>query len=231
MFENYLSIFIPDEKTLNIIIKLFPQGIIDTLIMTFVSGTAGITIGLPLGILLYLLRPNGILANPSLYRVLSLFINYFRAIPFFILIVWLMVVTKMIVGTTYGIGAAIVPLTVACAPFIARMTENVLLELPHGLIEASRAMGASPKQIVFKVLIPEALPGLINSFTVVFISLAGYSAMGGAVGAGGLGQIAHKYGYVGYNAYIMNSVVLIFVLIVTLIQLTGTHLSKKMNKR
>ncbi|SET49411.1 methionine ABC transporter permease [Thorsellia anophelis] len=231
MFELVINWLSPSDKAIDVIVKLFPQGIIETLMMTFISGAGGIAIGLPIGILLFCLRPNGILANPTLYKSLSLVVNYFRAIPFFIMIVWLLEVTKFIVGKKYGIWAAIIPLTVACSPFIARMTENVLLELPNGLIEASRAMGASPSQIIFKVLVPEALPGLINSFTVVFISLVGYSAMGGAVGAGGLGQIAHKYGYVGYDAFIMNCVVLLFVIIVTLIQLSGTYLSKKVNKR
>ncbi|MFC0178782.1 methionine ABC transporter permease [Thorsellia kenyensis] len=231
MFDLLVNWFTPSEKALKVIVKLFPQGILETLTMTFVSGTSGILIGLPIGVLLFCLRPNGILANPTLYRILSLIVNYFRAIPFFILIVWLLELTKIIAGQKHGIWAAIIPLTVACAPFIARMTENVLLELPEGLIEASRSMGAKPHSIIFKVLIPEALPGLINSFTVVFISLVGYSAMGGAVGAGGLGQIAHKYGYVGYDAFVMNSVVIIFVLIVTIIQLTGSYLSKRFNRR
>jgi D-methionine transport system permease protein len=131
-------------------------------------------------------------------------VNIFRSIPFIILLVWMIPFTRVIVGTSIGLQAAIVPLTGA-APFIARMVENALLEIPTGLIEASRAMGATPMQIVRKVLLPEALPGLVNAATITLITLVGYSAMGGAVGAGGLGQIGYQYGYIGYNA-VMNTV-------------------------
>jgi D-methionine transport system permease protein len=141
-------------------------------------------------------------------------VNIFRSIPFIILLVWMIPFTRVIVGTSIGLQAAIVPLTVGAAPFIARMVENALLEIPTGLIEASRAMGATPMQIVRKVLLPEALPGLVNAATITLITLVGYSAMGGAVGAGGLGQIGYQYGYIGYNATVMNTVLVLLVVLV-----------------
>ena len=177
---------------------LLVRGVWETLAMTFVSGFFGFVIGLPVGVLLYVTRPGQIIENAKLYR--------------------------MIVGTSIGLQAAIVPLTVGAAPFIARMVENALLEIPTGLIEASRAMGATPLQIVRKVLLPEALPGLVNAATITLITLVGYSAMGGAVGAGGLGQIGYQYGYIGYNATVMNTVLVLLVVLVYLIQLSGDRI-------
>ena len=172
---------------------LLVRGVWETLAMTFVSGFFGFVIGLPVGVLLYVTRPGQIIANAKLYRTISAIVNIFRSIPFIILLVWMIPFTRVIVGTSIGLQAAIVPLTVGAAPFIARMVENALLEIPTGLIEASRAMGATPMQIVRKVLLPEALPGLVNAATITLITLVGYSAMGGAVGAGGLGQIGYQY--------------------------------------
>ncbi|MCP1438241.1 D-methionine transport system permease protein [Erwinia persicina] len=205
-------------------ILLLCRGVWETLVMTFVSGFFGFVLGLPLGVLLYVTRPGQIIENRGLYRFLSALVNIFRAIPFIILLVWMIPFTRMIVGTSIGLQAAIVPLTVGAAPFIARMVENTLLELPHGLIEASRAMGATPLQIVKKVLLPEALPGLINAATITLITLVGYSAMGGAVGAGGLGQIGIQYGYIGYNATVMNTVLVLLVVLVYLIQFCGDRI-------
>ena len=160
-------------------IWLLLRGVWETLAMTFVSGFFGFVIGLPVGVLLYVTRPGQIVANAKLYRTLSALVNIFRSIPFIILLVWMIPFTRVIVGTSIGLQAAIVPLTVGAAPFIARMVENALLEIPTGLIEASRAMGATPMQIVRKVLLPEALPGLVNAATITLITLVGYSAMGG----------------------------------------------------
>ena len=190
---------------------LLVRGVWETLAMTFVSGFFGFVIGLPVGVLLYVTRPGQIIENAKLYRTLSALVNIFRSIPFIILLVWMIPFTRVIVGTSIGLQAAIVPLTVGAAPFIARMVENALLEIPTGLIEASRAMGATPMQIVRKVLLPEALPGLVNAATITLITLVGYSAMGGAVGAGGLGQIGYQYGYIGYNATVMNTVLVLLV--------------------
>ncbi|MDI9228793.1 methionine ABC transporter permease MetI, partial [Serratia bockelmannii] len=188
---------------------LMARGVWETVMMTFVSGFFGFVLGLPVGVLLYVTRPGQIIANNSLYKILSGLVNIFRSIPFIILLVWMIPFTRMIVGTSIGLQAAIVPLTVGAAPFIARMVENALLEIPSGLVEAARAMGATPMQIIKKVLLPEALPGLVNAATITLITLVGYSAMGGAVGAGGLGQIGYQYGYIGYNATVMNTVLVL----------------------
>lgn len=202
-------------------IWLLAGGIWETLVMTFVSGFFGFVIGLPVGVLLYITRPGQIKESQLLYRIISALVNIFRSVPFIILLVWMIPFTRALVGTSIGLEAAIVPLTIGAAPFIARMVENALLELPSGLIEASRSMGATPLQIIRKVLLPEALPGLINAATITLITLVGYSAMGGAVGAGGLGQIGIQYGYIGYNATIMNTVLVLLVILVYLIQLIG----------
>lgn len=215
----------------NAIISLFLEGIWQTLVMTFVSGVLGFALGLPVGILLYVSRPNQILANAKLYGIVSTVVNIFRSIPFIILLVWMIPFTRVIVGTSIGLQAALVPLTIGVAPFIARMSENALLEIPHGLIEASRAMGASPWQIIYRVLLPEALPSLLNAATITLITLVGYSAMGGAVGAGGLGQIGYQYGYIGYDAAMMNSVLVLLVLLVCSIQFIGNALVKKFNHK
>ena len=203
---------------------LLVRGVWETLAMTFVSGFFGFVIGLPVGVLLYVTRPGQIVENAKLYRALSAVVNIFRSIPFIILLVWMIPFTRVIVGTSIGLQAAIVPLTVGAAPFIARMVENALLEIPTGLIEASRAMGATPMQIVRKVLLPEALPGLVNAATITLSTLVGYSAMGGAVGAGGLGQIGYQYGYIGYNATVMNTVLVLLVVLVYLIQFSGDRI-------
>ena len=205
---------------------LMARGVWETVMMTFVSGFFGFVLALPVGVLLYVTRPGQIIANNSLYKILSGLVNIFRPIPFIILLVWMIPFTRMIVGTSIGLQAAIVPLTVGAAPFIARMVENALLEIPSGLVEAARAMGATPMQIIKKVLLPEALPGLVNAATITLITLVGYSAMGGAVGAGGLGQIGYQYGYIGYNATVMNTVLVLLVVLVYLIQFCGDRIVK-----
>ncbi|BBI92513.1 methionine ABC transporter permease MetI [Serratia symbiotica] len=205
---------------------LMGRGVGETFMMTFISGFFGFVLGLPVGVLLYVTRPGQIIANNTLYKVLSGLVNIFRSIPFIILLVWMIPFTRMVVGTSIGLQAAIVPLTVGAAPFIARMVENALLEIPPGLLEAARAMGATPMQIIKKVLLPEALPGLVNAATITLITLVGYSAMGGAVGAGGLGQIAYQYGYIGYNDTVMNTVLVLLIVLVYLIQFCGDRIVK-----
>jgi len=212
-------------------IMLMGRGIWETVIMTFVSGFFGFVLGLPVGVMLYVTRPGQIIANKSLYKALSAVVNIFRSIPFIILLVWMIPFTRMIVGTSIGLQAAIVPLTVGAAPFIARMVENALLEIPSGLVEAARAMGATPLQIVKKVLLPEALPSLVNAATITLITLVGYSAMGGAVGAGGLGQIGYQYGYIGYNATVMNTVLVLLVILVFLIQFFGERIVRAVSHK
>lgn len=199
--------------------------------MTFVSGFLGFALGLPAGVFLFITRKGQIKENRILNNLLSILINIFRAIPFIILIVWMIPFTRLIVGTSIGVSAALVPLSIGAAPFIARMVENSLLEIPYGLIEAALEMGATPFQIVRKVLLPEALPSLVNSITITLITLVGYSTMGGAVGAGGLGQIGYQYGYVGYDLVVMNIVLVLLVALVFIIQFTGDFVSKKVDHR
>ena len=215
------------EAMISIILK----GTLETIVMTLVSGFFGFVIGLPTGVLLFMTRKDQVLENRSVNRVASVIVNIFRSIPFIILIVWMIPFTRMLVGTSIGVLAALVPLSIGAAPFIARMIENSLIEVPHGLIEAARAMGATPKQIVMKVLLPEALPSIINSASITLITLVGYSAMGGAVGAGGLGQIGYQYGYVGYDVLVMNTVLILLVALVILIQQVGEWSSKKVDHR
>jgi len=215
----------------NSMIDLLIKGTWETIFMTFVSGFFGFVLGLPIGVSLFITRRGQIEENKTVNSILSVLVNIFRAIPFIILIVWMIPFTRIIVGTSIGVAAALVPLSIGAAPFIARMVENSLLEIPNGLIEASRAMGATPLQIIRKVLLPEALPSLINSATITLITLVGYSAMGGAVGAGGLGQIGYQYGYVGYDLTIMNIVLCLLVAFVFLIQFTGDFISKKVDHR
>ena len=213
------------------IILLLLKGTWETIVMTFVSGFFGFAIGLPAGILLFLTRKGQLLGQPVLNRSLSILVNIFRSIPFIILIVWMIPFTRALVGTSIGVSAALVPLSIGAAPFIARLVENSLLGLPSGLIEAARALGATPLQIIYKVLLPEALPSLINAASITLITLVGYSAMGGAVGAGGLGQVGYQYGYIGYDALTMNAVLVLLVLLVFLIQYSGDALSRHFDHR
>lgn len=212
-------------------LSLLTKGLWETFYMTFLSGFFAFLIGLPLGIVLFLTKKGQLLDNRFYNRFLSILINVFRSIPFIILIVWLIPLTRALVGTSIGVNAALVPLSIGAAPFIARLVENSLLEVPHGLIEMARALGGSPWQIIRKVLLPEALPSLINNASITLITLVGYSAMGGAVGAGGLGQIGYQYGYVGYDAFIMNTVLLLLIMLVFIIQFSGDKLSKLFNHR
>lgn len=213
------------------VIALLAKGTWETVYMTFLSGFFGFVLGLPVGIMLFITRKGQLLENVVYHRGLSILVNIFRAIPFIILIVWMIPFTRVLAGTSIGVNAALVPLSVGAAPFIARLVENSLIEVPHGLIETARALGASPFQIIRKVLLPEALPSLINNATITLITLVGYSAMGGAVGAGGLGQVGYQYGYIGYDIVIMNTVLILLVLLVFIIQFAGDRLSKRFDHR
>ncbi|WP_370896106.1 methionine ABC transporter permease MetI [Chryseobacterium gossypii] len=212
-------------------LSLLSKGVWETVYMTFVSGFFGFVLGLPAGISLFLTRKGQLLENVVYNRILSVFINILRSIPFIILIVWMIPFTRSLAGTSIGVNAALVPLSIGVAPFIARLVENSLLEVPHGLIETARALGASPFQIIRKILLPEALPSLINNASITLITLVGYSAMGGAVGAGGLGQIGYQYGYIGYDTVIMNLVLILLVALVFAIQISGDRLAKKFDHR
>jgi len=207
------------------------QGLWETIVMTFVSGFFGFLLGLPTGVLLFMTRKGEVLESRAVNSIVSVLVNIFRSIPFIILIVWMIPFTRILVGTSIGVGAALVPLSIGAAPFIARMVENSLIEVPGGLIEAARSMGASPLQIVLKILLPEALPSIIGAASITLITLVGYSAMGGAVGAGGLGQIGYQYGYVGYDVAVMNIVLVLLILLVFVIQISGALIAKKLDHR
>ncbi|MEJ5055486.1 methionine ABC transporter permease MetI [Sphingobacterium sp. MYb382] len=210
---------------------LLGKGVWETLFMTFTSGFFSLLLGLPIGILLFITREGQLLESKTLNKTIAFFVNIFRSIPFIILIVWMIPFTRIVAGTSIGLYAAIVPLSIGAAPFVARLVENSLLEVPYGVIEAARAMGSNVFQIITKVLIPEALPSLINNVSLTLITLVGYSAMGGAVGAGGLGHIGYQYGYVGYDALMMNSVLILLIGIVFAIQFAGDRLSKHFDHR
>lgn len=199
----------------------------ETIYMIILSGFWGIVIGLPIGILLYTTRKGQILQCYFASSMISFITNIFRSIPFIILIVWIIPFTTFLMGTFIGKQAAVVPLSIGVSPLIARMIENALLDIPKGLIEAARSMGATPFQIIYKVLLPEALPVIINSMTITLITLASYIAMAGAVGAGGLGQLAIQYGYNGYKPAIMNTVLVILIIIVFIIQYIGNTIVKR----
>lgn len=203
----------------------------ETLVMSFSSGFFGFLIGIPLGLLLFLSRKGQLAEHAFLNTFLSTVVNIFRAIPFLILIVWIIPFTRALVGTSIGMKAALVPLTIAIAPFIARMVENIFLEIPSEILQAARAMGASIWQIIYKVLLKESFPSLINCASITLIMLVGYSAMGGVLGAGGLGQIGYQYGYVGYDFFILNSVLFLLILLVFFIQFLGNKFSNFIKRK
>lgn len=201
----------------------------ETLLMVFVSGTLAFIIGLPLGILLFAGRPNMLLPyHPLLNKGLALLINATRSIPFIILMLAVIPLTRLLIGTSIGTVAAIVPLTLAAIPFFARMVENSLNELSPGLIETGQAMGASSYQIIHSILLAEAMPGIINSLTITLINLVGYSAMAGAVGGGGLGDLALRYGYQRFDINVMITTIVILITLVQLIQYSGNHYVKRL---
>ena len=199
--------------------------------MTLVSTAAAYLIGLPLGVLLNISDKDGIRPMPVLNKILGFIVNFLRSVPFLILLVFLIPFTRMIVGTTIGSTATIVPLIVAAAPFVARMVESSLKEVDPGVIEAAQSMGAKPIQIITKVLLPEAKPSLLVGAAIAVTTILGYSAMAGFVGGGGLGTIAINYGYYRYQNNMMIVTVLLLVIIVQVFQEIGMLISKKSDKR
>jgi D-methionine transport system permease protein len=192
-----------------------------TIYMVIVSGLLATCFGLPIGIILLTTKPQHILAHPMINRSLSALVNALRSIPFIILLIAIIPFTRLIVGTSIGTTAAIVPLTIGAIPFIARIVENALAEINPGLIETGTAIGASPWQIIRQILVPESLSAIVNGVTVVTINLVGYSAMAGAIGGGGLGDFAIRYGYQQFNTLIMLETVVILIILVQVIQWFG----------
>jgi D-methionine transport system permease protein len=219
--------------------EILPPAIVDllidatrqTLYMVAVAGLIGTAIGLPLGVFLATSRSGELFAAPVLNHALGLVVNAARSTPFIILVVAIIPFTRLIAGTSIGTNAAIVPLTVAAAPFIARLIEAAIREVDQGLVEAARAMGASPLQIVAKVLLPEALPAITLALTLAVVSLLGYSAMVGAVGGGGLGDLGIRFGYQRFMPDVMAAVVLVLILLVQAVQSFGDLLARRLDKR
>jgi D-methionine transport system permease protein len=213
------------------VLELFLNSIGQTAMMVSAAGVISVAAGIPLAVILVLTAPGGILPRPILHRILGAVINGFRSTPFIILLVALIPFTRLLVGTSIGIAAAIVPLSVAATPFFARIAEVSLREVDNGLVEAAQAMGASRWQIVRHVLVPEALPGIVAGGTVTLVTLIGASAMAGAIGAGGLGDLAIRYGYQMFDTTVMVSVVAILILIVCSVQAAGDFVARRLNHR
>ena len=211
--------------------EMILQGLFETLYMTIVSTLIAYVIGLPLGVILVISDRSGIKPMPTLNAVISFVVNIFRSIPFLILLVAIIPFTRLVVGTMLGSTAAIVPLTVAAAPFVARMVETSLKDVDSGVVEAAESMGASVWQIIRKVLLPEAKPSLITNATVTVITVLGYSAMAGFTGGGGLGDIATRYGLYKFDTATMWLVVLIIVVIVQVLQEVGLRIAKVTDNR
>ena len=207
------------------------NGIWETLYMTLTSTVMAYVLGIPVGIVLYITDKNGICKNRPVNFILGVIVNVLRSVPFLILLVAILPFTRLVVGTTLGSTAAIVPLVVAAAPFVARMVESSLKEVDGGLIEAAQSMGASPVQIILKVLIPEAKPSLLVGSAIAVTTILGYSAMAGFVGGGGLGAIAINYGYYRYNNKVMLITVLLLVVIVQILQELGMRVATRTDKR
>lgn len=219
--------FAENERLINLLIEALGQ----TLTMVFVAGAVSFLFGVPLGILLHLTKNRGLLENRAINKGLGAVVNIGRSVPFIILLVAIIPFTRLIVGTSIGTAAAIVPLAVCAIPFIARLIEGALLEVPPGLVEAAQAMGATPLQIIHKVLLPEAMPGIINGITITLVTLVSYSAMAGAVGGGGLGDVGIRYGYQRFDGTVMLITVVMLVILVQLIQSTGDYLIKRADHR
>ena len=212
------------------VIRLLITGTLDTLQMTVISTVMAMIIGIPLGVVLVVTSKGHILENAALNKILGAIVNATRSIPFIILMVAIPF-TRMVVGTSIGTTAACVPLTLAAIPFLARLVETSIKDIQFGVIEAAQSMGASPFQIIRKVLLPEALPTIIDNVTVLIVNLIGYSAMAGAIGGGGLGDIAIRYGYQRFQGDIMLATIIILIIMVQVIQMIGDGLSKAMNKK
>lgn len=214
----------------NEMIELLIKSFWETGYMVVASTVLASLIGIPLGIILTVTRNGHILPNAVINSVLGVIVNATRSTPFIILMVAIIPLTRMLVGSSIGTTAAIVPLTISAAPFIARVIESSLLEIDHGVIEAAQSMGASPMQIIYKVLLPESLHSIVLGITLAVIALIGYSAMAGVLGGGGLGDLAIRYGYQRFQLDVMIVTVVILILMVQLIQFIGDTLSKKLNK-
>ena len=212
-------------------LALFASSLWETIVMVGISGIVGAAFGIPLGVYLRLSDEGCVLQNGVANRVVGGIVNAVRSTPFIILLVAIIPLTRLITGSSIGTAAAVVPLTIAAAPFVARLVEASLREVDHGLIEAALAMGATTRQIVLKVLLPEALPGIVAGITITFVSLTGYSAMEGAIGGGGLGDLGIRYGYQRFLPEIMLAVVLVLILFVQAVQSLGDWAVRRLSHK
>jgi D-methionine transport system permease protein len=213
------------------LIQMIAWSTLDTLMMVGLSGLFGTLLGVPLGIFLATSRANELFPAPAINRIVGVVVNATRSTPFIILVVAIVPLTRLIAGTSIGTAAATVPLTIAAIPFIARVIEAAIREVDQGLIEAARAFGASPLQIVRKVLLPEAMPAITLALTLTIVSLLGYSAMVGAVGGGGLGDLGIRYGYQRFMPEVMLTVVLVLIALVQSVQTIGDNVARRLDKR
>lgn len=221
MFENFSAAML----------ELFATSLWETVLMVGISGLAGALFGVPLGVLLRLTDHGGVLQNRAVNGVMGAIVNAARSTPFIILLVAIIPFTRFIVGSSIGTAAAIVPLTLAAIPFVARLVETALREVDAGLIEAAQAMGATTWQIVLKVLLPEALPGIVAGLTIMLVSLTGYSAMAGAIGGGGLGDLGIRYGYQRFLPDVMLAVVIVLIVFVQIVQSLGDWAVRKLSHK
>ena len=211
------------------VVAYFPeliQALWDTLLMVVISGLFAVLIGLPIGVVLVVTRPGHLLEQKAVNLIVGKFINVFRSIPFIILLAFIMPLTRAIVGTSIGLKGAIVPLVVGTAPFVARQVESALLNVDPGVIEAAKAMGSTPFEIIYRVLLREGLGGIIYGLTITTVSLIGFSAIAGNVGGGGLGDFAIRYGYQYYKGDIMVVTVIIIIILVSIVQSVGEALER-----
>lgn len=212
------------------IVMLMPRPLYETLYMVLASTLFSVVLGMPLGIITAISDDGHIWQNKHLNKILNTIINIGRSFPFIILMIAVFPLTKLIVGKRIGTTAAIVPLTIAAIPFVARLIENAIKEVSPGIVEAALSMGADIKQIIFRVLIPEALPSIVSGITMTIINLIGYSAMAGAIGGGGLGNLAIRFGYQGFQKDVMVGTVIVLILVVQIIQGVGNRIYKTLIK-
>lgn len=231
MFSELLSQEVLQE-TAEILKSEFLLATWETFYVTVLSTLFAIIIGMPLGVLLVAGEKNGVLPLPrAVMKILGIVINLLRSVPFLILMIMVIPLTRLIVGTSVGTVASIVPLVIASFPFVARLVESSLREINPNIIEAAQSMGATPFQIITKVMIPESVPSLISNFTIAITTILGYSAMSGIIGGGGLGKIAINYGYYRYKYLVMLAAVILLIILVEIFQSVGTHLAARSDKR
>ena len=228
MWEKHFLVFLGNVFTDPIAFSL-AKSCCETLYMVLFSTFFAVIFGLPLGVLLSVIKPSGIMATPSLYRILSVIVNVVRSFPFIVLIFLLLPLSKLLIGTSIGSTAAIIPLVIAATPFIARLFEGAFDEVDKGLVEATMSMGASKKVVIF-MMISESLPSIVNAITITSVSLVGFSAMAGVVGAGGLGDLAYRIGFQSFKPDVLTYAVICIIIMVQCIQSSGDLFVKRLRQ-